>query len=116
MEDIFNTLEYRELHYSLITLENDKFYIGLPKIIPEPDEESITSNSVQIIPVMSGYRDEKKLPIFTTEYDFDLGSVSPQDCISFPRDKILTVSGFSFERHKKIKQISLHHNKKRSET
>ncbi|MCG5516258.1 MULTISPECIES: hypothetical protein [unclassified Ectothiorhodospira] len=107
MKEIFKVLQYRELNYSLITLENDKFYIGLPKILPEPDEESITSSSVQIIPVMSGYRDEKKLPVFTTKYDFDLGSTSSQDCISFPRDKIVTVSGFSFETHNRIKQISL---------
>ncbi|MCE9665270.1 hypothetical protein LY622_17725 [Halomonas sp. M5N1S17] len=115
MKDIFNTLEYRELNYSLITLENDKFYIGLPKILPEPDEESITSNSIQIIPVMSGYRDKEKLPVFTTEYDFDPGTISSHDCISFPRDKILTVSGFSFETHNRIKQISLRHNQERSE-
>lgn len=102
MEEIFEALEYREINHALVTLENEKFYIGLPKIIPEPDEESVASNAIQIIPVWSGYRDKEKLLNFTTEYDFELGETSSHDCVSIPRDKILTVSGFKFETHKRL--------------
>lgn len=115
MEEIFAALEYREINHALVTLENEKFYIGLPKIIPEPDEESVASNAVQIIPVWSGYRDEKKLLKFTTDYDFDLSETSSHDCISIPRDKILTVSGFKFETHKRLKQSSQEKNKTKLE-
>lgn len=104
MQEIFATLEYREVNYALITLENDKFYIGLPTILPEPDEEGVASTSIQIIPVISGYRDERKLLSFTTEYDFDLSGGSSHDCISFPRDKILSVSGFSFDTYERLKR------------
>lgn len=106
MHQIFKALEYREINHALITLEDSKFYIGLPKIIPEPDEESVASSSVQIIPVWSGYRNKKKMIKFTTDYDFDLHNTSNEDCISIPREKILTVSGFKFETHKRITQKS----------
>ncbi|AMC99360.1 hypothetical protein [Halomonas chromatireducens] len=102
MNEIFSALQYRSITYSLITLENDKFYIGLPVIIPEPDEESIASTSIQIIPVASGYRDKKKNLTFTTEYDFHLSELTNHDCISIPRDKLLTVSGFSFDTYKRL--------------
>lgn len=47
-----------------ITLKNNKFYIGLVTELPLPSK----SNYVKIIPMLSGYRDEKKELVFTTEY------------------------------------------------
>lgn len=109
MKEIFEALRYRELNYALVTLENGKFYIGLPTVLPDPDEESVTSSSIRLIPVMSGYRNEKQILVFTTEYDFDVGATQAHDCISIPRDKILTVSGFRFGTHDRIKLRSESH-------
>jgi hypothetical protein len=47
-----------------ITLKNNKFYIGLVTELPLPSK----SNYIRIMPMLSGYRDEKKEMVFTTEY------------------------------------------------
>lgn len=47
-----------------ITLKNNKFYIGWVSELPVPSK----SNYIKIIPMLSGYRDEKKELVFTTEY------------------------------------------------
>lgn len=99
---IFEVLKYRVINYALISLDNEKFYIGLPTIIPDPDEESVASNSIQIIPTWSGYRDEKRTLNFTTEYDFDINNTSDYERISISREKVISVSGFIFERHERI--------------
>lgn len=46
------------------TLDNGKFYIGWVKELPKPS----VSNYIRIIPAFSGYRDEKKELVFTTQY------------------------------------------------
>lgn len=47
-----------------ITLKNGKFYIGWVSELPVPSK----SNYIKIMPMISGYRDEKKELVFTTEY------------------------------------------------
>lgn len=47
-----------------ISLNNDKFYIGWVKELPIPR----ISNQIRLIPVFSGYRNQEKRLIFTTEY------------------------------------------------
>lgn len=46
------------------TLRNDKFYIGWVAELPLPSK----SNYVKITPAISGYRNDKKELVFTTEY------------------------------------------------
>lgn len=46
------------------TLKNDKFYIGWVAELPLPSK----SNYVKITPAISGFRNEKKEMVFTTEY------------------------------------------------
>ncbi|VTP93951.1 hypothetical protein [Sphingobacterium daejeonense] len=48
----------------LLSLKNDKFYIGWVKEIPIPSQ----SNYLRIIPVFSGYRDKEKRLKFTSQY------------------------------------------------
>lgn len=57
-----SSIEYNRLLQ--ITLDNDKFYIGWAKELPIPSE----SNYVRITPAFSGYRNEKKNLVFTTQY------------------------------------------------
>lgn len=46
------------------TLRNDKFYVGWVTELPLPSK----SNYVKIMPAISGYRNERKQLVFTTEY------------------------------------------------
>lgn len=46
------------------TLDTDKVYICLVKELPTPT----ISNYIRVIPFISGYRDEKKELVFTTQY------------------------------------------------
>lgn len=48
----------------LLSLKNDKFYIGWVKELPIPSQ----SNYLRIIPVFSGYRDKEKRLQFTSQY------------------------------------------------
>ena len=47
-----------------ITLNNDKVYVGWVEIIPKPNETQF----VKIIPLLSGYRDDKKELKLMTDY------------------------------------------------
>lgn len=47
-----------------ISLNSDKFYIGWVKELPIPR----FSNQIRLIPVFSGYRNQEKRLIFTTQY------------------------------------------------
>lgn len=47
-----------------ISLKNDKFYIGWVKALPIPQQ----SNYVILLPAFSGYRDDNKKMVFTTQY------------------------------------------------
>ncbi|MDR0266028.1 MAG: hypothetical protein LBJ04_22635 [Sphingobacterium sp.] len=70
IKDIGNEFEllasrsFKENRLSLISLKNDKFYIGWVKELPIPSQ----SNYLRIIPALSGYRNEKKNLEFTSHY------------------------------------------------
>jgi hypothetical protein len=56
---------FEEQTLLLITLKNDKFYIGWAASLPIPTQ----SKYLSVIPAYSGYRDEKtKELMFTTQY------------------------------------------------
>lgn len=54
----------KENRLILLSLKNDKFYIGWVKEIPIPSQ----SNYLRIIPVFSGYRNKEKRLEFTSQY------------------------------------------------
>ncbi|MBY5925468.1 MULTISPECIES: hypothetical protein [unclassified Halomonas] len=93
---ILKQLTYRQVTYALISLENDKVYIGLPTLLPEPDEESVISRGIGVIPVRSGYRDKRRRIVITGGHDFDLAAPLPTNTLSLTRDKIISISGFTF--------------------
>src|SRR5262249_36146008 len=47
-----------------ITLKNDKVYIGWVKVLPKPSQ----CPYVQLIPLLSGYRNQSKELVITTDY------------------------------------------------
>lgn len=88
-----------------ITLDNNKFYIVWVKELPIPT----VANYISLIPVFSGYRDEKREMIFTTHYlsvyaeYIEEGKVMgikelPVDLI-ITTDNIVTVSYFDIEMY-----------------
>lgn len=48
-----------------LTLKSGKAYVGIPLAIPEPSK---SSTYISIVPFFSGYRNNEKELIFTTEY------------------------------------------------
>jgi hypothetical protein len=70
IEQIGNELElmvaysFQESKLIQVTLRSDKVYIGWAEVLPRPSHNQY----VQIIPLLSGYRDEKKELIITTNY------------------------------------------------
>ncbi len=55
---------FSEAHLLQFTLDSGKFYIGWVKELPKP----FTTNYIRITPAFSGYRDERKELVFTTQY------------------------------------------------
>jgi len=53
-----------DAHLLQFTLDSGKFYIGWVKELPKP----FTTSYIRITPAFSGYRNEKKELIFTTQY------------------------------------------------
>lgn len=62
--ELLLSTSFTDGHLLQFTLSNNKFYIGWVKELPKP----FTTNYIRITPAFSGYRDEKKELIFTTQY------------------------------------------------
>lgn len=62
--ELMASMSFREKYLVLITLKNDKFYVGWVKELPIPSQ----SNYLRIIPALSGVRNEHKRLEFTTHY------------------------------------------------
>lgn len=94
-----------------ITLDNDKFYIGWAKELPKPS----VSNYIRIIPAFSGYRNDKKELIFTTEYlsvyasYINEGSVKDIDELNtdlvIRLNNIITVAFFDMEMYQRFNPV-----------
>lgn len=90
------------------TMDSGKVYIGWVKEIPKP----FTTNYIRITPALSGYRNEKKELVFTTQYlsvyasYITDGSVSDQSELMtdlvLKVDKINTASFFDMEMYKRF--------------
>lgn len=98
-------LDNRLLQFSLDT---GKFYIGWLKELPVP----FKSNYIRIIPVYSGYRDDQKELIFTTQYLSVYASYIEEGAVKsieelgtdlvIKADSIKTVSYFDMEMYNRF--------------
>lgn len=89
------------------SLNNDKFYIGWLKELPKP-----FSGYVRITPAFSGYRDEKKELMFTTQYLSVYSSYIEEGLVTDIKeldtdlilkvDTIITVSYFDIEMYNRF--------------
>lgn len=97
--------ESKLLHF---TLDTDKFYIAWVKELPIP---TIT-NYIRVIPVFSGYRDDKKIMNFTTHYldvyseyvqEGQIKSIEDLDVdLIITLDNLVSVSYFDIEMYEKF--------------
>ena len=111
-ELLFKT-SFVESKLLLITLDNDKFYIGWVVELPIP---SISSH-VRIIPAVSGYRTEQKELEFTTEYLVVYSEMMKEGANTNVKEyktdividitHIITVSFFDFKLNKKFNEVKL---------
>lgn len=62
--ELMASKSFKENRLVLISLKNDKFYIGWVKELPIPAQ----SNYIRVIPALSGYRDDEKRLEFTAHY------------------------------------------------
>jgi hypothetical protein len=70
IDEIGNELEllvahsFKESKLIQLTLKNDKIYIGWAEVLPKPSHNQY----IQLIPLFSGFRDERKELVITTNY------------------------------------------------
>ena len=87
------------------TLDSDKFYIGTVVELPTPSKADYTV----ILPMFSGYRDEEKGLVFTTNYFpvFLKGQEDSKDlALVIPTDRIVTASHFDLEMYEQFNKKS----------
>lgn len=109
IKEVGNEMEFliRECFYDkemiLVTLNTGKFYVGYSESLPIP---SVTKY-IKLMPMLSGYRDERQMLVFTTHYtkiyaDFsisqsipDLEELNLKVILNF--ESIVSVSTFKLE-------------------
>ncbi|MEJ7560643.1 MAG: hypothetical protein WKF66_20195 [Pedobacter sp.] len=97
-----------DAHLLQFTMDSGKVYIGWVKELPKP----FTTSYIRITPALSGYRDEKKELVFTTQYltvyasYIADGSVTDQSELKtdlvLKVDKINSTSFFDMEMYKRF--------------
>lgn len=90
----------------LFTLDTRKVYVGYVISIDIPDADSaITGKNVEILPLLSGFRNPTALDlVFNTYYDASKFNVSEESLrVSINLDKLVSASYFDLRIHNHIK-------------
>lgn len=100
-----------DAHLLQFTMDSGKFYIGWVKELPKP----FTTSYIRITPAFSGYRNEKKELIFTTQYltvyasYIDDGSVENANELKtdlvLKADKINSISFFNMDMYNRFNPV-----------
>jgi len=95
------------------SLENNKFYVGWVKELPIPG----VSAYIRIYPFVSGYRDDQKRLVFTTDYSsvyagyIQRGEIKGIDELDVdlvvPVSRIMTAKYFDFDMYDRFNDIDL---------
>jgi len=95
-------------HYVMITMKDNKVYVGEVTTFGEPTESTGIDQEFSIAPLLSGYRDKETLEVeFTTIYS----EVSDNDLeLVLKQENVISSTQFSTELFEKFKQHS--NNKK----
>jgi len=85
--------------YAMISLNDRKVYVGKVIDMGEPTETNGVDQDISIMPLMSGFRDEKTLEVrFTTDY----AEVESDIYLSLRQDMITSVTEFDFDAYKTL--------------
>lgn len=83
-----------------VTMSSGKVYVGLPIGTAEP---RATRRAIAMLPLISGYRDEKQEVEFTTHYDKAFDPNKPKEANNFrlvlPADKIVSAAFFDIQTY-----------------
>ncbi len=100
-----------DAHLLQFTMDSGKFYIGWVKELPKP----FTTSYIRITPAFSGYRNEKKELVFTTQYltvyasYIDDGSVENANELKtdlvLKADKINSISFFNMDMYNRFNPV-----------
>ena len=91
----------------MITLENDKVYVGLPEHFCEPESKNpLEQEEIRISPLLSGHRThyQKKI-VFDHNYSVIEDNANPLSIV-IPRHRIVSISNFDFKVYLVINGIS----------
>lgn len=100
------------------TLDSGKFYIAWVKELPIPT----VTNYIRVIPAFSGYRDDAKRLVFTTQYlsvyaEYNIAEGKVQDIkeldvdLIITLDNVVTVSYFDIDMYERFNNKSVVKNK-----
>lgn len=81
-------------------MENRKVYVGMVAACAEPFSTLGTNNEVKIVPIMSGYQDEKDLRVHMTTYYYEL---SEEVDLILRQDQIRAVSEFNWDTFRALR-------------
>ncbi len=87
--------------YAMISLENRKVYVGKVIDMGEPTETNGIDQDISIMPLMSGYRDEKTLEV---EFRTDYAEVDSDIYLSLRQDAITSVTEFDFKAYDQLRK------------
>ncbi len=89
----------------ILTLKNDKAYIGILWKYPESPKSRYESQTISIIPLQSGYREiERKRVQWTTYYPSNQSDPYNTETI-IPRHEILTFGKFNTKTHEYFEEL-----------
>lgn len=113
LKNIFRKKEFEKIIWQaideksvlLITLDNNKAYIGWPADTFDFSQPDTAKNHLRIIPIMSGYRDSAMNLTVTTDYLASLGKTSLSEqgkyenllAVVVPVEKISALQNFDLD-------------------
>lgn len=101
---------YRNLWPILISLNNNKIYVGIIGELGEPNEAEGMDQEISLIPLASGCRDVDHRVVFTTNYQI-MGTELDDLSIIIRQDQIISASHFDFDVYEKLNADMLNSDK-----
>ncbi len=99
LDNLLFELSLSTRKYAMISLADRKVYVGKVIDMGEPTETNGIDQDISIMPLMSGYRDEKTLEVvFKTDY----AEVDSDIYLSLRQDSITSVTEFDFDAYDKL--------------
>lgn len=87
----------------MLSMKDRKVYVGKVLSMGEPNESKGADQEIEILPVMSGFRDKDSMELtFTTYYE----KINEDIILVLRQDEILTATEFNFDVYARLRIIS----------